>query len=262
MKIRVLMENTAVNEQLHAEHGLSLYIETEKHKVLFDTGASELYAENAQQMGVRLEEVDLCILSHGHYDHGGGLLRFLEINDHAKIYLHRDAFRMSYSGEEKYIGLAQELAGCGRLVFTDDKYVFDDDMMLYSCNGRKQWHPMNRQGLMAIVNGARVPDDFSHEQYLLIRENGRRIVFSGCSHKGILNIVKWMQPDVLVGGFHFKKLDPMMDIEVLKENARNLLEDSCTYYTGHCTGLEQYAVLKEMMGDRLWYLAGGSEFEL
>lgn len=262
MRVRVLIENTALDEQLHAEHGLSLYIETDSHRILFDTGASEMFAENAALFGVRLEDVDICILSHGHYDHGGGLARFLEINDHAKIYMHRDAFRECYSGSDKYIGLNPALTDCDRIVFTDDECIIDSGMSLRTCNGMKQWHPMNRQGLTAVVNGQRVPDDFRHEQYLTVCENGRRIVFSGCSHKGILNIVKWMKPDVLVGGFHFMKLDVEADLNVLKENARSLSGGACTYYTGHCTGIEQYAVLKEMMGERLLYLAGGSEFVL
>ena len=80
MKITVLMENTAYAPEFIAEHGLSLFIETGKHKILFDTGASGAFVENAQKLGVNLDEVEFCVLSHGHYDHGGGLLRFFEVN--------------------------------------------------------------------------------------------------------------------------------------------------------------------------------------
>ena len=72
MKLTVLMENTTVREDLTAEHGLSLYIEANGKRILFDTGASATFADNAEKLGIDLSQVDLCILSHGHYDHGGG----------------------------------------------------------------------------------------------------------------------------------------------------------------------------------------------
>ena len=97
MKLKVLSENTTSSEKLGSEHGLSLYIETETHKILFDTGASGLFAENAKKLGVDLTMVDLAVISHGHYDHGGGLKTFLGINNHANIYLHQNAFELHYA---------------------------------------------------------------------------------------------------------------------------------------------------------------------
>ena len=97
MIVKVLAENTTSSEALGSEHGLSLYIETETHKILFDTGASGLFAENAEKMGVDLTRVDLAVISHGHYDHGGGLKTFLGINNRAKIYLHHMAFEPHYA---------------------------------------------------------------------------------------------------------------------------------------------------------------------
>ena len=85
MKIYTLMENTTCNEALACEHGLSLYIEAAGKRILFDAGQTGAFADNAEKMGIDLSQVDICILSHGHYDHGGGLKRFLEVNDHAPI---------------------------------------------------------------------------------------------------------------------------------------------------------------------------------
>ena len=78
MQIKVLMENTSVRPDLICEHGLSLYLEVCGRKILFDAGQTDAFAENAAKMGVDLKKVDAAILSHGHYDHGGGMLRFLE----------------------------------------------------------------------------------------------------------------------------------------------------------------------------------------
>jgi len=80
MIIKTLVENTALSKNFGSEHGLSLYIEANSHKILFDVGASELFLENAKKLNVDISEVDYLIISHGHYDHGGGLRAFLREN--------------------------------------------------------------------------------------------------------------------------------------------------------------------------------------
>ena len=92
MKITTLMENTASAECYTAEHGLSIYIETKNHVILFDSGASGAFADNAEKLGVDLGKVEMAVLSHGHYDHGGGLPRFMEKNKTAPIYMSACAF--------------------------------------------------------------------------------------------------------------------------------------------------------------------------
>ena len=96
MKITVLVENTSLCD-IPVEHGLSLYIEACGKNVLFDSGQSTLFAENAKRLGVDLKAVDFCVLSHGHYDHSGGLMEFICENDHAPIYMHKNAFGLHYS---------------------------------------------------------------------------------------------------------------------------------------------------------------------
>ena len=92
------MENTAAGENLAAEHGLSLLIETGEHRILFDAGQTGAFADNAARLGLDLSTVDLAVLSHGHYDHGGGLARFLEINCHAPVYVNPHVFEPHYNG--------------------------------------------------------------------------------------------------------------------------------------------------------------------
>lgn len=259
MKIDVLMENTAIHSQLTAEHGLSLLIETNRHKILFDAGQTGAFADNARYMGIDLQQVDLAVLSHGHYDHGGGLKRFLELNDHAPVYLSRDAFMPHFHGTQKYIGLDRSLIGSDRLVYTADELKIDGELSLYSCNQKEKSVPADSAGLHMITQGVLLPDDFRHEQYLLIHDQKRRILVSGCSHKGILNIANWFRPDVLIGGFHFMHLDPdvLSDRTFLENAAQRLLQGTAKYYTCHCTGVRPYQFLKEIMGDRLEFLAAG-----
>ena len=256
------MENTAAGENLAAEHGLSLLIETEKHRILFDAGQTGAFADNAEKLGLDLGTVDLAVLSHGHYDHSGGLLRFLECNDHAKIYVNQCAFDCCWHGEDHYIGVDPALCGNERLVPVGEDLRLYENMMLCACNEKEKSHPADSFGLTVLENGVFRPDGFRHEQYLLITEGEKRILFSGCSHKGILNIVQWFRPDVLVGGFHFMKLDPERDAAVLEKAAMELLQYPTTYYTGHCTGEGPFAFLKERMGERLHAVHSGTMIEI
>ena len=260
MKVTVLLENTTCKEDIGCEHGLSLYIETKKHKLLFDTGQSDLFIKNAQALGVDLQAVDMVILSHGHYDHAGGLPAFLELNHHAIVYMHQDAWQPHYNGTEKYIGIAKDLEKHPQVkIIRQNDYHIDEECSLYTCNDRPCKYPVNCYGLTKKVDENFYPDDFTHEQYLEIKEEDKRILISGCSHKGILNIMHWFSPDVLIGGFHFKKLDPTdkEDQQTLQQAADELLTYPCMYYTAHCTGVKQYEYMKIYMQDQLDYLASG-----
>lgn len=253
MKIVTLVENTSNSADLSSEHGLSLYIETKAHKILFDMGQTDLFAENAKKLGIDLADVDIAILSHGHYDHGGGLKKFLEINTKAPIYVNKYAFEPYYNGTEKYIGLDVSLMDNEKIIFTENVTKIAENLTLYSCNEQKKSYDLGSFGLNKKTGDTFVPDDFLHEQYLYMEEDGKKILISGCSHKGILNIAEWFQPDVLVGGFHFSKLP--LD-ETLKAYAEILDKFDTMYYTCHCTGMEQYRFMKKYM-KRLFYLAVG-----
>lgn len=264
MKITVLAENTTKNPELIPEHGLSLFIQTEQRRILFDMGQTDAFAINAEKLGIDLSVVDAAVLSHGHYDHGGGIRTFLKKNGSAPIYLSRRAFGGHYHGSEKYIGLDKNLMQSDRLHFVDDSLWIDERLALFSCNKEMRVHPTESFGLEVCIDGTHYPEEFLHEQYLLIREGSRRILISGCSHKGILNIVDWFRPDVLVGGFHFMKLDPESEEgrAKLTNAAEELLRSPTMYYTGHCTGETQFNYLKEIMGDRLAYLSTGCTIDV
>jgi len=263
MKIVTLIENTACRENLSCEHGLSLYMETKSHKILFDAGQTGAFADNAQRLGVDLAAVDMAILSHGHYDHSGGFGRFLEMNKTAKIYVNQQALKPHFNGAGGYIGIAPALTESDRLVFTQDVHKIAEGLTLYSCNDRERPYHMDNFGLQMEEKGVLAPDDFCHEQYLLVEEGEKRICISGCSHKGILNIAGWFRPDVLVGGFHFMKVDTQGEgAAFLKNAARELLRYPTVYYTGHCTGQEQFAYMKTYMDDRLQALSAGTVIHL
>ncbi len=258
MRITVLCENTTNNELLSAEHGLSLYIEHGTRRVLFDMGQSRLFADNAAALGVDLTAVDSAVLSHGHYDHGGGMTVFLEKNDKAPVYLQTSAFEPHYNGTEKYIGLDTTLKAHERLRFVDTATDLGDGMTLFTLDNAVLPHPIDAHGLTKRCGDTFVPDPFTHEQYLLIENEGKRLLISGCSHKGILNILALTRPDVFVGGFHLMKLDPDGDgKESLEQIAKTLAAYDCRYYTCHCTGEAPFDFLKTRLGERLTYIRTG-----
>ncbi len=251
MKITVLTENTAI-DGYGAEHGLSLFIETENKKILFDMGQTELFADNAEKLGIDLSDVDFAVLSHGHYDHGGGLAKLFEINGKAPVYMSPYAFEPHYNGREKYIGLDVSLKENPQIVFVGNKTVVSPGITIYDC-GENPEHEIDSAGLTVRVGNDFLPEDFRHEQYLMIEENGKRVLISGCSHRGIINIAERFAPDMLIGGFHFSKL-PTDD--VLKGYAEYLGGFETEYYTCHCTGTEQYEFMKKHM-ENLGYLSAG-----
>lgn len=257
MKIVVLLENSPSCPRFLAEHGLSLYVETGGRRILFDMGQTDRFIKNAETLGIDLALVDLAVISHGHYDHGGGLSAFLAINRHAPVYIHRDAFLPHYNGAGNFIGLDPTLRHHPRIRFTEDRAEIDENLTLLTCNGLERPNSLGHFGLTERVGDTFIPEDFRHEQYLLVREeeNGRskRILLSGCSHKGILDITEWFSPDVLVGGFHVSKMPLGNELE---EVARRLNSHRTVFYTCHCTGAGQYAFLQSRM-DRLHNLACG-----
>lgn len=260
MKITVLMENNTDKEYLIAEHGLSLYIETENHKILFDTGQSDGFYQNAMALGIDLTAVDIAILSHGHYDHGGGLHQFLEINNKAKLYINQHAFGDYYSGMDKYIGLDKDVQDNEQVMITEDYLEIEKGLELFSCNQKEKLQPINKNGLFMMEDGIKVLDTFLHEQYFLITEDQKQVLISGCSHKGIVNIVDWFEPDVLIGGFHFSKYNPEgLDVQILDKAIEKLSEYKTQYYTCHCTGIMQYEYMKKEMKEQLKYISAGSK---
>lgn len=253
MKIVTLLENTTCREDLRWEHGLSLYLESQGHRLLFDMGQTDLFAENAQLLEVDLSTVEAAVLSHGHYDHGGGLARFLQINHHAKVYASTHAFEPHYNARNRNIGLNPP--DQSRMVYVEESTTILPGFTLHTL----PQPPVDTAGLQRMEDGCLVPEDFRHEQYLLVEEDGKRILFSGCAHKGIVQIARAFRPDVLIGGFHLSKIQ---DESVLDTIADALLTLPTRYYTGHCTGTEQFGYLKRKMGARLENLSTGVQVEL
>lgn len=273
MRIHVLVENTSVSPSIKGEHGLSLSIETLGKKVLFDTGASGLFLENAEIMGVDIKEMDLAVISHGHYDHGGGLSRFLEENIKAKVYIHKKAFEGHYAKRPEQIadvGIDKRLKNHSRIILTEGVLPIDEKLLLFSEVAGNEFSSSCNRYLFAGHTEGLVQDDFEHEQDFIVTEEGKTILIAGCAHRGIVNIynsavcLTGKKPDVVIGGFHLfnhgegKSEDP----DVVRRIGEFLKSTGSIYYTGHCTGTEAYRHLKTVMGDQIQYFATGSVVDI
>lgn len=267
MRIVILMENTPGREDCVAEHGLSIYLETEHHKILLDTGATAAFLENAITLGIDLREVDTLILSHGHYDHSGGIISFAEINTKAKIYMNQrageDYFSIREAGET-YIGIDKKILQFPELVKVGKEFRIDKELSLFSnITGRRFW-PQGNLRLKRREGDVLVQDEFEHEQCLVVESEGKHILLSGCAHNGILNILDkyeelyGREPDMVISGFHMMQQEyTEEDLENIRSTARELAEKKTVFYSGHCTGQVAFDLMKEIMGEQLQAIHSG-----
>lgn len=264
MKIKALVENKSSCE-LTPKHGLSLYIETESHKILFDLGPDKTLFSNARTAGIHLEDADTVIISHGHFDHGGALKQFLKINKKAVVYIQRSAFEPHYNKAGIFkidIGLDRDLINHPQIKLIDGDYQIDDELQLFTvAQSQKCRSPMND-----VLYDKHGKDDFTHEQNLIISGEKTVLVF-GCGHTGIVNILesaKPFSPTVCVGGFHLfnpvsKRSAPKKLLDEIACELKNY--GGIEFYTCHCTGSRPYKYLSEKMSN-LHYLSCGEQITL
>lgn len=262
-KITALVENTAHGE-CTAIHGLSLYIETPEHKLLFDLGPNETLFANAQKCGVDLSLIDTVILSHGHKDHGGALKRFLQLNHTAKVYVQRKAFEPHYIKRFCFkfpVGLDASLREHPKVVAVDGDLAIDEELSLFTVSDILLCPAPANDSLL----DAHGKDTFAHEQNLIVHGESNTLVM-GCGHAGILNILRAAQPyapKVCVGGYHL--YDPASGKtapeELLANIAQGMEQYDIRYHTCHCTGQVAYDFLAERL-PHMAYLACGESIEV
>lgn len=278
MKITTLVENdvAADHRELEAEFGLSLLIEHAGQRILFDTGAAGAAMRNASRLGIDLHQVDAVVLSHHHFDHGGGLPAFFAINSHAKVYLRhppegREFFR-ALMVVSRYIGLEEGLIERfkDRFVFIDTFTEFLPDAYIVTDIARRHELPKGDRYLYLKNADGYVRDPFAHELMLVLRDDDGLVAFTGCGHSGVLNMVDSVvahfpndRIKAVVGGFHLIGMpspetmagsaDEMVS---LGQSMRKMPVDA--YWTGHCTGHKAFALLKEGLGERLGEFHAGT----
>ncbi|HBT94759.1 MAG TPA: MBL fold metallo-hydrolase [Coriobacteriia bacterium] len=263
MKITALVENKSYCE-LSAKHGLSLYIETSNHKILFDLGPGHTLFDNSAKRGIDLANVDTVIISHGHVDHGGALEQFLKINHTAQVFVQKKAFENHYSQFlflKVNVGLDSHFQSHPQIVLVEGDYRIDDELQLFTVADRRNcYSPMN--DVLYTDSGK---DDFAHEQNLMIF-GSVNVLIMGCGHTGVANILgkaASYNPKVCIGGYHLQ--NPLtrktVSDELLECIAQELSKYDIQFYTCHCTGEKAYGYLSNKL-ENMHYLSCGEILEL
>ena len=269
-EIKVITDNIP-GGGLGAEWGLCLLIDFEGTKILLDAGASDLFLGNMRSLGERPEDVDFAVLSHAHYDHANGMPAFFENNTKAKLLVREttasDCFKKVFIFK-KYIGIPERLLDeyADRIETVAGNYEFAPGAFLVPHTTGNLSEIGRRESMCRKTKRGWIPDDFSHEQSLVLDTDKGLLIFNSCSHGGVANIINEVKaafPEKpicgYIGGFHlFNKSE-----EEIRRVAGALKATSLEYIcTGHCTGEKAFAILKNELGDRAEQLHAGKNIIL
>lgn len=263
-----------------AEHGLSLHIEQDGKQILFDTGASGSFVSNAAKLGIDLDRIDAAVLSHHHYDHGGGLRAFFAVNKHAPVYLRHppegDPYFRALVFIKRPIGLPGSLLDeyPERFRYLDDLSEVLPGVFIFTDIPRQYDQPRGNRHIYLKQGEDFILDSFAHELVLALRLDDGLVIFTACSHSGVLNMVQAVRDQFpeehikgVIGGFHLVGIpllntlsDSKTAINDLAQALQKLPVDQ--YWTGHCTGDRAFDLLHGVLGNRLAALNTGSEITI
>ena len=279
MRITVLAENSVCKTNslnIKSENGLSLFIEFDGRKILFDKGQSDLFIHNAAKMGIDLSMVEYLVISHRHFDHGGGLKHFLKINKKAKVFLHINAAHKFYTKIfgfiPYYVGLDQRIiAQKNRIYFIAEDTLIEDKIILLEGFTEVFPPPEDNKALFEKTKDRLIIDKFNHELAMLLIENDEAVLFSGCSHSGIINIIeevkifsKNMRIKATFCGSHINNPISKKDEsqEYMEEITESMSETDQVFHTGHCTGEKNLRYIKGWMCRKIQTLNTGDVVEV
>ncbi len=277
MKVVVLIDNNPDPERKFiTEHGISIYFEADGLKWLFDVGASPNFGINARKLGIDIDDVDYLVLSHAHRDHTGGLEYFLRRNKKARVVmapLNSGQLFVSYRKNIHHdITINHKIvaAFADRFDFADSDRSLSPNIKLIRTI--PETYPLPKANCILFQTDGEVErtDDFRHEIALTVRCTEGLVLFSGCSHHGILNILRAASRSfedekiiATIGGMHLPDTDLYSKFETSEEitniaNTINRLYPGMRLFTGHCTGIQAQEQFSMIIPDRFYLFHSGA----
>jgi len=271
-RITLLVENTATGQGLLAEHGLSFWIEHRGHRILFDTGQGFVLKNNAHRLNIPIEKAGAVALSHGHFDHTGGLAGVLDVENPPALFLHPDALTPRYprlpDGTSREIGMpplgVEAVRKRSSPVWTESPTEV--------CAGIHVTGTIPRQNDFEDSGGpffsdcaCKKPDEFADDQALYVETAQGTVVILGCAHAGIVNTLKYVQTltdnrpiHTVIGGMHLVAASPERmnkTVDALRLlNVQRLMP-------AHCTGFPAMARLWQEFPERYTFCPTGTIIE-
>jgi 7,8-dihydropterin-6-yl-methyl-4-(beta-D-ribofuranosyl)aminobenzene 5'-phosphate synthase len=280
LKLRVVAENSASMDdpRIWAQHGLCLFMEAdlgaECMRILSDTGTSpELTLHNADVLKLDLSELDLIFLSHGHYDHTGGLIGVLNrMNRRVPVLAHPEIFTPKLKSRPflKFIGppfsQAQAESAGAVMLYSKSSVVLAPGLMTTGEVGRREPFEM-AEGFQTINHGQYSQDTIPDDQAIIANIEGKGLaVIAGCAHAGIINTIRHAQEITgvedlyaVIGGFHLRGAG---EARIASTAGALLGLDPKIVRPGHCTGARAVCHLVDVLGDRCRPMASGDFIEL
>lgn len=273
IRITTLVENTASRRGVLAEWGLCMHIQAGGHRILMDTGAGPCaVVHNANVMGIDLRRVDTIVLSHGHYDHTGGLAAVLQaMGKPVNVIAHpavwdRKCSRKVDPDSPSYCGIPyrrDELERLGaRFVLTDAPTRIGDDMLVSGLEPMTTDFEAADTVMCIRQDNGYMPDPLADDQSLYLRTDRGLVVVAGCAHRGIVNVIRHgldltgqNRVYLVLGGTH---LQPAPEAQV--DSTIAALKELKVQWIGvsHCTGLARSLRLAQEFGDRFFFNNTGS----
>jgi len=273
IRITVLVENTAQGAGILAEHGLAYWIEWDGQKVLFDTGQGNVLVNNAYRLGIHLHEANAVVLSHGHYDHTGGLPEALKTGGLATVYVHPAAFAHKYTrktdGSARKIGLPDATETVlrslhGRLVYTERPTPVADRLTATGPVPRLTEFE-DTGGPFFLNQACTKPDPLEDDQSVFFDTTEGTVVLLGCAHSGVINTLRYVRQltadrpvRAVIGGMHLVEASPERIARTVEELRRLGVQQLAP---GHCTGMPAIVVLWTAFPTVCTTCHAGSTFE-
>jgi 7,8-dihydropterin-6-yl-methyl-4-(beta-D-ribofuranosyl)aminobenzene 5'-phosphate synthase len=272
IRITVLVENSVHRQGLVAEHGLSFYVQSGEHSLLFDTGQTGLAVINSETLRLPLDRVDAIVLSHGHYDHTGGVPAILDVVPAARVYLHPAAFENKFSrssGRSREIGMSDCVAmairrRAGGLVETAGRTGITDGVFVTGEIPRANTFEDTGGAFFLDAEGT-CPDPLTDDQALVIDLGRSVVLLLGCAHSGVVNTLDHVRHltagkpvSAVIGGLHLGSASE----ERIQQTITRLRDAQLEILVpAHCTGWPATAKLWQAFPDICHPAGVGTVFE-